>query len=116
MTTLSEQLGSLKELDLNSNPITESLLESDGYVKIGSIIIQWGISESVSPEASGSVTFPKQFPKACFTVVPGTYCAAGASSDVWGQINSFDKTGFTWFAQASGDIVDMRVTWIAIGY
>ena len=105
-----KQLGLLKELK------SDSQIATNGYVKIGSIIIQWGVSNTVSPENSGSVTFPIAFPNACFTVVPGTYCSSGPSSDVWGQINSFTKTGFTWFAQASGDIVNMRVTWIAIGY
>lgn len=110
MDTLVKQMGKLMGLT------GEVSLATNGYLKMeNGLIIQWGLSDPVSPEKSSTVTFPIAFPNACFTVIPGTYCQSGANADVWAQVNSFNTSSFTWFAQASGDIVNIRVSWIAIG-
>lgn len=109
MSQLIKQMGALQAIT------GASVLSQNGYIQLGDVIIQWGLSDTVSPERGATVVFPIAFPNACFVVVPGTHCSAGAGSDVWGQVNSFNKTQFTWFAQASGGIVNMRLAWIAIG-
>ena len=111
MSTLIKDMGKLVGL------VGDAAMGQNGYVKLqNGLIIQWGISTNVWPEQSATIRFPIQFPNACFVVVPGTHCAAGAGSDVWAQVNSFDKEKFTWFAQASGDVTNVRVAWIAIGH
>lgn len=110
MSTLIKSMGKLVGID------GDAALGTNGYVKLqNGIIIQWGLSTDVWPEKSSTIMFPIPFPNTCFIVVPGTHCVAGAGSDVWTQINSFDKSQFTWFAQASGDIVNVKIAWIAIG-
>ncbi len=89
--------------------ISASLLSANGYVKIGSLYIQWG---SVDPGGSytASVSFPITFPNAVYQVVVG-----GSNSTGGGRINcyatSITTSGFT----AGIEPGEGPARWIAIG-
>ena len=74
--------------------ITESIIQN-GYMNIGSLIIQWG-SYSVSSGGgnTANVTFPKAFDTACFAVTLGS----SDSGHTW--INSRTTANFTLQAAA----------------
>ena len=94
---------------INFSAISASSFGSNGYVKIGSLYIQWG---SVDPGGSytASVSFPVTFPNHVYQVVVG-----GSNSTGGGRINcyasSITTSGFT----AGIEPGEGPARWIAIG-
>lgn len=115
LDTLSNSIpNQIEDAVLSSNPIKAYNGYSIEFTN--GLLVQWGVTDNIWPERGSTVNFPTEFGTACNAVLLTTYCEAGAHADVWAQLNSFDKTKFTWFAQANGDVVNVKITWIAIGH
>lgn len=90
-------------------------LSANGYAKIGPLYLQWG--KVASPGASGTVTFPIEFPTAALS-----FSTSGANGTVFGETGGqpvlstdLTNTDFDWsFPNTSGGRGDFW--WIAIGY
>lgn len=88
-------------------------LTANGYQKLpGGLIIQWGVTGSVAPAASVTVTFPIAFPTLC--------ASASAIRDVAGNAqrgdtaSTFSVVSFV-INNGSGETT-CTFRWIAIGY
>lgn len=95
---------------------------ANGYCRLpGGLIFQWGGTDTFQNEGAFAVTFPIEFPTACFRAIPTVVNAtAGTNRDVWAQRTSLSTTGFTGFAQWTGNggsvgTID-GVDWWAIGH
>lgn len=91
---------------------------TNGYVKfpswLGSFIIQWGTTASVTGDSTLSVTFPIAFPNAAWTIT-----GSGNASSVSGA--GINQSGFNFPSlttsgfQVCNDSTSMSVRWIAFG-
>lgn len=86
------------------NGITASSYAANGYIKLGSLYIQWGYVS-----ANATVTFPIAFPSVCTSV---TFGAAGAGSGV-PRATSLTRTNFVY---ASANFSNTSAYWMAVGY
>lgn len=65
-------------LDLAAVLSSDKDLSETGYISLGGLILQWG--RYAGGSSSPTITFPKQFPTACFAVIPVAVGTAAASS------------------------------------
>lgn len=85
-------------------------LSSNGYMRIGALILQWGQTSSFS--SSTTVTFPLAFPTSCLQAFCGT---ATAPTGVLPNFSASSLTSTT-FLVTSGTSTSVAVRWFAIGY
>ena len=89
------------------------LLAANGYQKHpGGLIEQWGEEFVAGPEGTYSAAFPIPFPNACFAPVG----IIKAGTDMWLQLQSYDRFGVTFRYQSTGGNVGAGFTWQAKGY
>jgi hypothetical protein len=90
-------------------------LAANGYIKfpslLGGFVIQWGLSGSVSANASLAVSFPVMFPNACFAVAPVRNSTSAANQYGW-SINTPTTSGFTLYNE---NTAATPFYWIAVG-
>jgi hypothetical protein len=95
-----------------------SSASANGYVKIGSIILQWGTGPLTGPGTRNvPILFPVNFPNACFVVIPVAQWQSGQNSSlVEVEEGSITQSGFN-FGVANAGSVNGSTTpmWIAIG-
>lgn len=92
-------------------------LTTNGYQKLpGGLILQWGSGQSIPGGGSVDVTFPLEFPTACFSVT----LTGSSASDVPSYVTTFNKTKFTAatvaYAGAYNGATAQTARWMAIGY
>jgi hypothetical protein len=84
ITAVTQAVGNQSTLIANTQFVNPAFsLAANGYVKLPSgLIIQWGISGSISPNTTGSVNFPIAFPTAVFsaTITPHVLAQTGSQS------------------------------------
>lgn len=103
------------KLDVNgaakiSSWATQSLT-TNGYAKVGSLLIQWGLDNRNS-DAAFTITFPTAYSTACLGVFVNRK-SAGATLPI--DVYSYSTTGFT--IDRNNDIDGAEdVNWMAIGY
>ena len=88
-------------------------LAASGYQKLpGGLIVQWGITGSLTSGTSNTITLPITFPtkNACVVYLPTTQNASGASSP---SASSLTTTNFSLWAN---QLVASAYNWLAIGY
>ena len=107
----------LAYLSSYSGDADEVSLTQNGYIEFASsgLIMQWG---RISAVANGTtvVSFPMQFPNACFSVTGSAVGEAGTNSqDNFPTVRSgtITQTGFSMF---NADDNDAETCWIAIGF
>lgn len=93
-------------------PTITNSFASNGYSRIGSLIIQWG----QSPHPGGgnhyrTITFPLAFPSACLIVVVSSASSCGGCTANPGGY-SWTRTNF----QAYANTGESPLAWIALGY
>lgn len=109
--------GATNVADAITNLLGPHSLGTNGYVQIGTVIIQWG-SSSLSPSTSGttgSFSFPTVFPNFCASIqTTPNFNVTGTS-----VFNVISKTtsGFT-IQRSNNSNLDTGTTffWMAIGY
>lgn len=90
-------------------------LDSNGYARVGSLLIQWGQTGAIQGDENGQVTFPIAFTNVYQVVATDD---SADNFDNWAKVRNVDVTGFVarreWpgppAAKGSG-----TVRWIAIG-
>lgn len=92
-----------------------SSLAANGYQKLPSgVIIQWGLTASISAGSSVSVTFPIAFPNACLhayaTPATGVTSSTAATPAVSASPSTTGMTVYCWGS------IGMTAHWLAIGY
>lgn len=91
-------------------------LGSNGYQKFpGGLIIQWGITGSVSAGGSATVTFPVAFPNAYLghiAIITGSSTTTTPSSAGAGAISSSQMIVYNWSAATASS----GIRWFAFGY
>ncbi len=99
--------GTLANVNLATQmSLAASSIAANGYLKIGTLVIQWGVSSNLSG-GTQSVSFPITFPTAVFSVQASISSATAAKVSV----NSIDATGFA----VNSDLSGVPAYWIAIG-
>lgn len=94
---------------------TQSLLASGWYSFPGGFTIQWGqVGTVTSQSGSSTVTFPKQFTNACFSVVATTLGDIASQHDRITYVDpaSISRNGFKVSNNGSG----AGASWIAVGW
>ena len=89
-------------------------ISGNGWLKIGPIYLQWGIAGSVASQpAFTTVSFPINFPSACFSVVATTLGDIASSHNRITYIDpaSISASSFNVSNNGSG----AGASWIAIG-
>lgn len=88
-------------------------IANKGYTTLpGGIIIQWGVTASISSVNQAAQTFYTSFPNHCFTVV-STPIDVGSTSQSHDYVTNISQSGFTQWNAASASC---RYNWIAIGW
>ena len=116
--------GTLQEktwYDIIDMATVASDLSEDGYVHMtfGStassqedgLVIQWGVTAGITANTNSTITFPFEFPNACFVTVPAFLSADDIEKPV--SIQTAGTTTTVVFRNNGGDTV--VVDWIAIG-
>ena len=89
---------------------------TNGYVKIGSLYIQWGSGQAIPGSNQVTITFPVAFPNACYSVS----LTGSANSDTPCYVPSFNASNFVArtqaYAAAYNGSTDQTARWIAIGF
>lgn len=90
-------------------------LGSTGYIKLpswlGGLMIQWGVTSTITAVSSASQTFSAEFPSACYVVV-STPISVGGTEQSHDYVSNITKVGFT---QTNGASTNCAYNWIAIG-
>jgi len=93
-----------------------SLRAATGYQKlIGGLIVQWGVTGSVSSGATSSIVFPAEFPTACLIAFVGVKDNSAIATTATGQpgVGNYSATGVDLYNRTS---VSQVLNWIAIGH
>lgn len=96
--------------------LAPSSFSNSGYQKFPSgIFLQWGITGSVSSEATESVTFPLEFPNACLQAIACARNNSAELSTTTGRLGTgnYSTTGFDIYNRTS---VSQTINWFAVGY
>lgn len=96
--------------------IGSSARSTSGYLKLpGGIIVQWGITGSLSSGTTNAVEFPFAFPSGCLQVFAGIRNNSASSTSATGHhgTGNYSETGFDLYNRAS---VAFTFNWIAVGY
>ena len=104
-------------LDSYTDSLFANSKSTNGYQKLaGGVIIQWGSGQTINGSSSVDITFPLEFPTACFTVT----LTGSSNSDVPVYVTTFNKTKFTAatvaYASAYNGATSQTARWIAIGH
>jgi len=96
--------------------ITDQSLTSTGYQKLlGDMIFQWGQS-TTDVAGTATVTFPKPFPNACYSVTTTSQTAGGVGGCYIVSVSAPTQTSVGVFASSnSGAGVATTFHWMAIG-
>lgn len=97
-------------------PTLASAAIANGYQKLPSgLVIQWGITSSVSSGATHAVTLPTPFPTVCLQVMPGLRNMSAANTTETGHYGTGNYTaaGFDIFNRTSAAYI---FNWLAVGY
>lgn len=98
------------------NLIPSSSKGVSGYTKLpGGLVVQWGITGSLSSATTTSTSFPLEFPTNCLQVwlgVRNNSAVATAATGTWGT-GGYSATAFDLYNRAS---VALAFNWVAIGY
>ena len=89
---------------------------SSGYQKLPSgLIIQWGVTASLSSASTTTITFPKVFPNSCLQVILGIKDNASGSTAATGHFGTgnYTATGFDAYNRTSAANV---FNWFSVGY
>lgn len=88
---------------------------SNGYQQLPSgLYLQWGVTASLSSATTTTITFPTNFPTACFQVWAGVRNnSAGATAETgqWGT-GGYATSGFDLYNRTSAAYV---FNWLAVG-
>lgn len=108
---------------LTSQGSKSSSITDNGYVILDNgLIIQWGKTNAIpTQEILNRHVFSIPFPHKCFTISLTTDCnytTGWYDVDVWVQLASYDRTGFSFAPQAASLGWDrpLYAHFIAIGY
>lgn len=109
-TTYTNLLNSI-ESSLN---LDDSSFNTNGYQKIGALIIQWGLRNGTLDDTNGTVNFPIEFPNNCLNVqvtlkdsnnAPSSASASASvqilnksSFKIYGAGISLNPDGYYWLA------------------
>lgn len=89
---------------------------ASGYQALPSgLVLQWGVTGSVSSATTQAVTFPAPFPSTCLQVMAGVRDnSAGSTANTghWGT-GGYATTGFNLFNRTSAAYV---FNWLAVGF
>lgn len=85
---------------------------ANGYAWVGGILLQWGSTTAVNNSSSTSVSFPKTFPHAVFSV-QATVVTDNNSTIRFSLEGNATTSGFTTTQTSSSHFI--RLYWIAIG-
>jgi hypothetical protein len=89
-------------------------LAASGFQKLpGGLIMQWGVTSSISSDSSSTITFPTAFPSACRCVQVTEN--RGLASIATGH-SSVSSVGTTSFVLNNGADASVPYYWFAIGY
>jgi hypothetical protein len=94
--------------------LPRSLAQNGYYTLPGGFIVQWG-RHAANANGSTAVTFPLEFPTACFVAVGGGGLAGNADAkDNWPDVDqsTITKSGFSFISAADDSI---SAGWIAVG-
>ena len=110
------------ELDKKKATITDGS-GSTGYVKLGNMMIQWGVGASKTANAGSvgalyyssddAITFPVAFKTGTLPVV--TLGLSGSVGGIWPNSRDVTRTGFTGSIISWGSGAVASINWIAIG-
>lgn len=103
------------DLGLNTNltDLTTRSHGSSGFQKLpGGLILQWGVTSSISTQGTLGVTFPTSFPTACGVVMLSPSTDGGNTAES-GATTAKSTSGFT--VKTSGDNAN-SFYWMAIGW
>lgn len=91
-------------------------LTSNGYQRLGSgLEIQWGVTSSITPGPSATISFPATFSNGCLQVIASPQhnpAATGAETGQW-SVDSFSTTSFKLYNLTSLNYV---FYWFAVGH
>lgn len=89
---------------------------ANGYQKLPSgLIIQWGITPTLTLNTNNAITFPLTFPTNCFTVVASVMGSQSAGTST-SFPNTFTASGFSFFMAAGSPATGAQTaSWMAIG-
>ncbi|WP_256676782.1 hypothetical protein [Pseudomonas sp. H3(2019)] len=88
---------------------------SNGYQKLGSLIIQWGTTVGIAAGGSLTVTYPLAFPNAALMTLPGNSAAGSSTANTCTVGVKYGGVSQCVF-YANGPVGSPNVPWIAIGY
>lgn len=102
----------------------DGTVATDGYMRLpGGLIVQWGrvAVATRTLSASAAVTFPLEFPTACFVVIPSIWYSDPGLLDMHAGTGTPSTTGVTLMAGqtlgAEGSISrDFGWHWVALGH
>lgn len=89
---------------------------ASGYFKFpGGLIIQWGVTASLTSATTTAITFPTPFPTACLQVIPGVYSNSAGSTAATGHYGTgtYTTDSFELYNRTSAA---NYFNWIAIGH
>jgi hypothetical protein len=89
---------------------------TSGYFKVPSgLIVQWGVTGSVSSGTTQGISFSVAFPTACAQVLVSARDNSAVATTATGQVGSgnYSTTGADLYNRTS---VSQTINWIAVGY